>query len=136
MKHLFTIISVITIASTAFIASCKEDPAPTIAEIRVVDEDDNPVPYADVILACTSSLNLPCEIEIVAEADQFGVYRREFELPSVLQVISEGVLYDTTIIGIPPNETIVIDSVEVCGETFISIKPEQTTVQTVILYPC
>lgn len=136
MKNLFTIVAVLILSGFVFITSCKKEVIPTVAEIRVVDENGDPVPFADITMSCTSSVNLPCEVEIFGTTDKNGVYQKEFDLPSVLHVYTATRVNDTTIIGIPPNVTIIIESDSICGESFISIKPEQTSVQKIIMYDC
>ena len=136
MKNLFTIVAVLVLSGFVFITSCKKEVTPTIAEVRVVDEDGEPVPYADITMSCTSSVNLPCEVEIFGTTDKNGVYQREFDLPAVLHVYTATRIYDTVIVGVPPNHTITITEDSICGESFISIKPEQTSVQKIITYIC
>ena len=119
-----------------FVVSCKEEIEPTIAEVRVVDEDGDPVPYATVLLTCTSSVNKPCEIEIEGIADKNGVYSKEFELPKVLELTAGGNLYDTIITGTLPDTQMTFVKDTICNTSFISIKPEQTSVQTITLYDC
>lgn len=136
MKNLFTIVAVLILSGFAFITSCKKEVTPTIAEIRVVDEEGEPVPYANITMACTSSVNLPCEVEIIGTTDKNGVYQKEFDLPSVLHVYVGSRRIDTVIIGVPPNHTFDITNDSICGESFISIKPEQTSVQKIITYIC
>ena len=118
--------------------SCKKNNDPTIAEVHAVDSDGNPVPYVDVILSCTSSYDppLPCEVYIVGKADEKGVFSHETDLPKVLRVYASTMLRDTIITGILPDTTMTIIKDSICGETFISIKPHETTVQTVVLYDC
>ena len=136
MKNIFNILFSITLLGFVFLNSCKEDVIPTTAEIRVVNTDGDPVPFADVMLTCTSSVNLPCEIEIIAQADEEGIYKKDFDLPKVLKVVAAGNLYDTIITGILPDTSMTFIKDTICGETFISIKPEQVSVQTIILYDC
>lgn len=136
MKNLFNIVVLTIVIGFVFISSCKNDPEPTIAQINVVDKDGFPVPYADVLLTCTSSVNLPCEIEIQGKADVNGVYTKEFDLPKVLLVTAAGNIFDTIITGTLPDTTMTLIKDTICGFTTISIKPEQTSVQRVILYDC
>jgi hypothetical protein len=136
MKNIFNILVSTALLGFVFLYSCKNEVEPTTAEIRVVNADGEPVPFADIILTCTSSVNLPCEIEIIAQADEGGIYKRDFDLPKVLSVISAGNLYDTIITGVLPDTTMTFIKDTICGETFISIKPEQVSVQTIILYDC
>jgi len=136
MKSVFNIVTVLVVIGFAFIVSCKKTVEPTVAEIVVVTKDGDPVPFADILLTCTSSVNLPCEIEIEGAADKDGVYKREFELPKVLQVTAAGNIYDTVITGVLPDTTMTITKDTICGTTFISIKPEQTSKQTITLYDC
>lgn len=109
---------------------------PTVAEIKVYTEDGEPVPYADILLTCTSSVNQPCEIEIEGKADKNGVYTHTFDLPKVLEVTAAGNIYDTIITGVLPDITITYVKDTICGKTFISIKPEQVSTQTITLYDC
>ena len=136
MKNLFNIVVLTAIVGFVFISSCKNDPEPTIAEIKVVTQDGDPVPYATVVLTCTSSVNLPCEVEIHGKADASGVYTKEFDLPKVLLVSAGGNIYDTIITGVLPDTTMTLIRDTICGTTTISIKPEQTSSQRVILYDC
>jgi hypothetical protein len=136
MKSIFNVVLGVVLIGFAFITSCKETIPDTVAEVRVIDENGEPVPFADIIMACTSSVNKPCEIEIFATADKNGVYVRNFDLPKVLEVTAAGNLRDTQIIGALPDTTMIITKDSICGVTFISIKPEQTSVQTITLYEC
>ena len=136
MKNLFNIVVFLTTLGLLFVISCKKDVTPTIAEIRVFTEDGDPVPFADITLTCTSSVNKPCEIEIIANADKNGIYTKEFELPQVLEVTAAGNIYDTIITGTLPDTTMTFVKDTICGTTFISIKPEETSVQTITLYDC
>lgn len=136
MRSIFNIVISLGLVGFVFITSCKSDVPETIAEVRVFTEDGDPVPYADIILACTSSVNRPCEIEIFATADKNGIYTHKFDLPSVLEVTAAGNIHDTQIFGTLPDTTMIITKDSICGETFISIKPEQTSVQSITLYNC
>lgn len=135
MKNIFNIVVFTAVVGFVFVSSCKKDPEPTIAEIKVVTQDGVPVPNANVTLTCTSSVNLPCEIEIHGVADENGVFTQEFDLPKVLIVNAAGNLYDTIISGFP-DTTMTLIKDTICGQTTISIKPEQTSTQKVILYDC
>lgn len=134
MKNVFNIVVIACVAGFAFISSCKKEIVPTIAEIRVITQDGEPVPFAEILLTCTSSVGLPCEIEIEGQANADGIYTKEFDLPKVLLVSAGKLVADTTYVGIPPVPVITTDTI--CGSTTISIKPEQTSVQQVILYDC
>jgi hypothetical protein len=134
MKGLFHYVGILLIAATVFVTSCKEEVAPTVLEIQVVTDSGEVVPYADILLTCTSSVNKPCEIEIMAQADANGFYTREFDLPKVLEVTVGAMLVDSMLVGIPPVWVVEEDSV--CGASFVSIKPEETTRATVIAYDC
>ena len=136
MKNIFNIVVFTAILGFVFVSSCKTDPEPTIAEIKVLTQDGVPVPYANVTLTCTSSVNLPCDIEISGTADENGVYTREFDLPKVLIVNAAGNIYDTIITGVFPDTIMTLIKDTICGQTTISIKPEQTSTQKVILYNC
>lgn len=136
MKNIFNIVVLAAVVGFVFVSSCKKDPEPTIAEIKVVTQDGVPVPFANVTLTCTSSVNLPCEIEITGKADENGVYAKEFDLPKVLIVTAAGNIYDTIISGTFPDTTMTLIRDTICGQTTISIKPEQTSTQKVILYDC
>lgn len=136
MKNLFQILVGTLAFMMIFVVSCKEDVEPTIAQITVLDENGEPVPFADITLACTSSVNKPCEIEIIGKADKKGVYIREFDLPKVLEITAGGNLYDTIITGALPDTTMTFVRDTICGTSFISIKPEETSVQTITLYDC
>lgn len=136
MKSILNIATFLIIVGFVFIVSCKKTVEPTIAEVVVLTKDGVPVPFADVLLTCSSSVNLPCEIEILGKADKNGVYTREFELPKVLKVTAAGNIYDTVITGVLPDTTMTITKDTICGTTFISIKPEQTSKQTIMLYDC
>lgn len=136
MKSVFNIVTVLFVIGFVFIVSCKKTTDPTVAEIVVVTKDGNPVPFADILLTCTSSVNLPCEIEIKGSADRNGFYKREFDLPKVLQVTAAGNIYDTVINGVLPDTTMIITKDTICGTTFISIKPDQTSRQTITLHDC
>ena len=136
MKGIFGFVVSVAVVGLVFITSCKEKVEPTIAEVRVVNEFGDPVPYADIMLKCTSSVNLPCEIEIIVKADKDGIYVREFELPKVLEITAAGNIYDTIITGTLPDTTMTLVKDTICGTSFISIKPEQTSVQSITLYDC
>ena len=136
MKNIFQLLFTTLLVGVIFVTSCKKDPEPTIAEVRVVTSDGEPVPNANVTLACTSSVNKPCEVEITGIADKNGVFTHEFDLPSVLLITAAGNLYDTIINGTIPDTTLTFVKDTICGFSTISIKPEQTNVQTVILYDC
>ena len=136
MKNIFNIVIVTAVIGFVFISSCKKDPEPTIAEIKVVTKDGVPVPYASVTLTCTSSVNLPCEIEIIGTADKDGIFTKEFDLPKVLIVHAGGNIYDTIITGVLPDTSMTLIRDTICGTTTISIKPDQTTTQKVLLYDC
>ena len=103
MKNLFQIVVGLMAMTMLFVVSCKEEIEPTNGEVRVLDEDGNPVPYATILLTCTSSVNRPCDIEIEGTADENGVYSREFDLPKVLELTAGGNLYDTIITGSLPD---------------------------------
>ena len=136
MKNIFQLTLSTLFIGIIFVTSCKKDPEPTIAEVRVVTSEGEPVPNADVILSCTSSVNQPCEVEIIGKAVKNGVFTHEFELPSVLLITAAGNIYDTIITGTIPDTTLTLVKDTICGFSTISIKPEQTTVQKVILYDC
>ena len=136
MKGIFGFVVSVAVVGLVFITSCKEKVEPTIAEVRVVTESGDPVPYAYIMLKCTSSVNLPCEIEIIAKTDKDGIYVREFELPKVLEITAAGNIYDTIITGTLPDTTMTLVKDTICGTSFISIKPEQTSIQSITLYDC
>lgn len=136
MKNIFNIFVSFTIAGLIFVASCKEEVSPNTAVINVYTEDGDPVPFADILLTCTSSVNQPCTIEIVAKADANGQYTRDFDLPKVLEITAAGNIYDTIITGTLPGTTMVFVKDTICGTSFISIKPEETSVQSITLYDC
>jgi hypothetical protein len=136
MKSVFNLVTVLIIIGFVFIVSCKKTVEPTTAEVVVVTKDGVPVPFADILLTCSSSVNLPCEIEITGKADKNGIYTRDFELPKVLKVTAAGNIYDTIITGVLPDTTMTITKDTICGTTFISIKPEQTSKQIITLYDC
>lgn len=136
MKSIFNIVVSLSLVGFLFILSCKKEVVPTIAEIRVLTEEGEMIPYADILLTCTSSVNLPCEVEIIGKADKNGIFSYEFDLPKVLEVTAAGNIRDTQISGILPDTTMIITKDSVCNTSFISIKPEQTSVQTIILYNC
>ncbi len=136
MRNIFNIVVSLSLIGFVFITSCKNTVPDTIAEVRVLTEAGNPVPFANIILACTSSVNKPCEIEIFGTADKNGIYTHKFDLPKVLEVTAAGNIRDTQIFGALPDTTMVITKDSICGVTFISIKPEQTSVQTITLYNC
>ncbi len=136
MKSIFNIAVVATILGFLFVSSCKKDVEPTIAEIHVVSKDGVPIPNADIMLTCTSSVNRPCEIEIIGKADKNGVYTKEFDLPMVLLVTGAGNILDSQLVNVLPDTQWIITRDTICGFTTISVKPEQTSVQTVILYDC
>jgi len=136
MKNIFNIFVSLALLGLLFVVSCKKEVTPTIAVIKVVTEDGEPVPYADILLTCTSSVNQPCDIEIIGKADANGEYSREFDLPKVLEVTAAGNIYDTIITGVLPDITITYVKDTICGNTFISIKPEETSTQSVTLYDC
>ena len=54
----------------------------------------------------------------------------------VLLITAAGNIYDTIITGTIPDTTLTLVKDTICGFSTISIKPEQTTVQKVILYDC
>jgi len=136
MKNIFNIVVFTVAIGFIFVSSCKKDVEPTIAQIKVLTKDGVPVPNADVLLTCTSSVNLPCEIEITGKTDENGVFTKEFDLPKVLIVNASGNIYDTQYIGDFPDTQWIITKDTICGQTTISIKPEQTSTQKVILYDC
>lgn len=136
MKNLFFYVVLVVLGLSLFVSSCKEEVPPTVAKIRVVSQNGEVIPYANILLTCTSSVNLPCEIEIEGVADKNGVYERTFDLPKVLHVYAAGNIYDTIITGSLPDTQMVFVKDTVCGNTFISIKPEETSSTTVILYDC
>jgi hypothetical protein len=136
MKSVFNIVVSFVLIGFLFMISCKKEVVPTIAEVRVVSETGEMIPYADVLLTCTSSVNLPCEVEIIGKADKNGVFSYEFDLPKVLEVTAAGNIHDTQIFGALPDTTMIITKDSVCNTSFISIKPEETSVQTIILYNC
>lgn len=132
MKNLFNLVGVLIVVLIVFVTSCKEDLDPTVVEIQVVTDSGEVVPFADVLLSCTSSVNLPCDIEIDGTTDANGKYTREFDLPQVLQVTVGKLVNDTdyTLGGI------VVTQDTICGNSFVSIKPEETSRATIILYDC
>lgn len=132
MKNLFGIVSGLLVVTTLFISSCKEEVPPTILEVQVVTDSGNVVPYANILLTCTSSVNLPCDIEIEGNADQNGKYKREFDLPKVLEVTISDTILDTVYIGTNPIPIIIEKAV--FGSSFVSIKPEETSRATIIVY--
>lgn len=136
MKNLFNIVVALTTLGMVFIVSCKEDITPTIGEVVVVDENGDRIPFADIMLTCTSSVNKPCEIEIIGKADKNGLFSQEFDLPKVLEITAGGNLYDTIIVGTLPDTKMTFLKDTICGSSFISIKPEETSRQTIILYDC
>ena len=136
MKNVFNVFIFLFLSGFLFIMSCKDKTEPTIAEIRVINQLGEPIPYADVVLACTSSINKPCEIEIIGVADKNGVYEHTFDLSKVLTIYASGNRHDTQITGIQPDTIMTITKDSICGESLISIKPEQTTVQTITLFDC
>ncbi|MFT6323984.1 MAG: hypothetical protein ACJAWO_001542 [Halieaceae bacterium] len=136
MKNIFNIVVSFTVLGLLFVVSCKPEITPTIAEIRVVTEDGIPVPFANILLTCTSSVNQPCDIEIEGTADENGVYSREFELPKVLEVTSAGNIYDTIITGTLPDTQMTFSKDTICNTSFISIKPEETSILSITLYDC
>ncbi|MGB0391136.1 MAG: hypothetical protein ACPGRC_06575 [Salibacteraceae bacterium] len=136
MKNIFNIFVSFALLGMLFVVSCKEEVPPTTAVIKVVTEDGDPVPYADILLTCTSSVNQPCDIEIIAKADEKGEYTRDFDLPKVLEVTAAGNIYDTIITGTLPDTQMIFVKDTICGNTFISIKPETTSTQSVTLYDC
>ncbi len=138
MKTLFKISFFLLIGMSVFALSCKKNNDPTVGEIHAVDKDGNPVPYVDVVLSCTSSYDPPepCEIHHEGQADAKGVFRYKTDLPKVLRVYASTMLRDTIVTGVLPDTTVTIIKDSICGETFISLKPHETTVQTVVLYDC
>ena len=136
MKNVFNVVIFFSLIGFGFIMSCKDDTPPTIAEVRVINQLGEPVPYADVVLACTSSINQPCDIEIIAITDKNGVYEHTFDLAKVLTIYAAGNRHDTQITGVLPDTIMTITKDSICGESLISIKPEQTTIQTITLYDC
>lgn len=119
-----------------FVSSCREEVEPTIAQITVVTKDGDVVPFADIILSCTSSVNRPCEFELIGKADKDGVFTHEFDLPKVLEITASGNIYDTIILGSLPDTTMIFIKDTVCGTSLISIKPEQISPITITLYDC
>ena len=85
MKSVFNIVVSFILIGLLFMISCKKEVVPTIAEVRVVTEEGEMIPYADVLLTCTSSVNLPCEVEIIGKSDKNGVFTYEFELPKCIR---------------------------------------------------
>ncbi|MFT5878424.1 MAG: hypothetical protein ACI8SA_002291, partial [Dokdonia sp.] len=69
-------------------------------------------------------------------ADENGVYSREFELPKVLEVTSAGNIYDTIITGTLPDTQMTLSKDTICNTSFISIKPEETSILSITLYDC
>ncbi len=136
MKNLFNIVVAFMALGMVFIVSCKKEITPTIGEVLVLNEDGFPVPFADVMLTCTSSVNKPCEIEIIGQTDKDGLFTQEFALPKVLEITAGGNLYDTIIQGSLPDTTMTFVKDTICGTSFISIKPEETSRQVIILYDC
>ena len=128
----------IFIVSAASFSSCKDDIGPAIAEIQVVDSVGNIVPFANILLTCTSSTNppKPCDIEVITKAESNGKYRKEFDLPLVLKIVASSIVADTTILGVLPDTTMIVTRDSICGETFITVKEDQTNYQTVVLYGC
>lgn len=126
------------IVLAAGMSSCKDDVGPAIAEIKVVDSLGNAVPFANLTMVCTSSTNppRPCDIEIQTVTSESGKYRKEFEHPSVLRVIASSIQSDTVITGVLPDTTQVISRDSLCGETFITIKEDETNTKTVVVYVC
>jgi hypothetical protein len=114
--------------------SCKEEVAPTVLEIQVLNEDGDAVPNADIVLACTSSVDLPCNVEIIGQTDENGFYSKEFDLPKVLEISVSAIVLDSQLLGLTGMWQIKKDSV--CGGSFVSIKPEETTHASVIAYNC
>ena len=136
MKNVFNIVVFFSLISFVFITSCKDDTPPTIAQVKVLNQLGEPIPNADVVLACTSSVNQPCDIEIVGVADENGLFEHTFDLPQVLTVYASGNRHDTQILGVLPDTTMIITKDSICGESLISIKPEQTSLKTITLYDC
>jgi hypothetical protein len=136
MKNVFNVVVSVILLGFVFMMSCNNDVEPTVAEIRVIDLNGNPVPNADIVLSCTSSVNKPCDIEIFGVADENGVFTETFDLPKVLEITAAGNLHDTQIIGTLPDTIMIITKDSICGTSFISIKPEQTSVQSITLYEC
>lgn len=115
--------------------SCEDEIEPTTAQIYVIDEEGNPVSDANVILACTSSINKICDIELEGVTNSKGKVVFDLELPAVLQVEASKVVYDTNMVGWPnPIPEITLDSV--CGNTFISVLQEEVNTKTVVLFSC
>lgn len=131
MKNVFNIVGLLFIGLMVTVSSCKEEVAPTILEVQVVTDSGDIVPFANILLTCTSSVNLPCDIEIISNADENGKYTREFDLPKVLQVTVQDTILDTTYtsFGAP-----IITETPVLGQSFVSIKPEETSRATIIVY--
>lgn len=136
MKNIFNIFTSFLIVGLVFVVSCKKEIPPTTGVIKVLTEDGEPVPFADILLTCTSSVNQPCEIEIIGKADKNGEYRRDFDLPKVLEITAAGNIYDTTILGTLPDTTLILVKDSICGTSFISIKPEEVSTQSITLYDC
>ena len=136
MKNIFNLIISLIVLISVFVVSCKEETVKTIAEIRVLNVDGEPVPYADIMLTCTSSVNEPCFIEIIGVADENGVFTKEFELPKVLELTAAGNIYDTIITGVLPNIQTTYVKDTICASSFISIRPEETNVKFITLYDC
>ena len=136
MKNVFNIVVFFSLMGFVFITSCKDKTPPTVAQVKVINQVGEPVPYADVVLACTSSINQPCDVEIIGVADENGLFERTFDLSQVLTVYAAGNRHDTQITGVLPDTIMTITKDSICGESLISIKPEQTTLQTITLYDC
>lgn len=131
---------IITLLSFFVISSCKKEGAsatPGIAEIHVVNEFNEPVPNANVILLCNSSTTPPClDDEVLGVTNENGVLIKEFNEFRVLHLYSFVVTFDTVIFGIPPNHVWEITSDTICGERIVNIKPEKKIVQTITLTYC
>ena len=74
------------IALGATMTSCNNDEDPTVAELIFIDLDSNMVPNVEIVLDCTTSLQLPCNVHIEGQSDESGRYSRVFDEPKILNV--------------------------------------------------
>ena len=115
------------------ISSCKNEPGPGTAEIRVIDVDGVSQKGVDVLMYCTQP---GCVVQREGKTNSLGVFTEQFELPVVLRV--RAVRYDSTfeVIGLPPNEIEVLRLDSLCGEGFVQIENDEITSETITILEC
>lgn len=132
----FIITGLIIFSSTFYSCNKKDDIGEATASISTVDSLNQPLTDVHISVACTTIDKTPCSVRLSGKSNSSGKFDFTYDYAMVLKINAYKIISETTIVGIPPNtvETITTDSV--CAETFVSIKPNETTSKLVKLYSC